>query len=256
MGWAFLVLTVYVFSGMRFFIYLAYNGSNYSGWQRQPNALTVQEVVEDALETILRDEVALTGAGRTDAGVHALDMAAHFDFDGTLDCNMLKRNLNSLLPPDIAVNRIEPVEDEKHARFDAKKRTYQYHIATQKNPFLKGRACFIYYPLDIEKMNRAAAMLIGKKDFQSFSKVHTDVSNFVCEIYKAEWEKRGDELVFTIAANRFLRGMVRAIVGTLVDVGAGRMPVEGIEEILESRDRCKAGQSMDACGLFFVSAEY
>lgn len=241
---------------MRYFIHIAYDGTNYSGWQKQPNAITVQEVIEKALRTILRQEVEITGAGRTDAGVHALDMVAHFDHENIADLERLKRNLNSLLPPNIAINEIEKVAADAHARFDAKSRMYEYHITTAKNPFLKGKACTIYYPIDLETMNKAATKLLGSHDFQCFSKVHTDVSNYFCTITKAEFVATDNEIVFTIEANRFLRGMVRAIVGTLVDIGAGRKKIDDMEKILASKDRCMAGQAMAAEGLFFIRAKY
>lgn len=241
---------------MRYFIHIAYDGTNYSGWQKQPNAITAQEVIEKALGTILRQKVEIIGAGRTDAGVHARDMVAHFDHKNIADLEKLKRNLNSLLPPDIAINKIEKVADDAHARFDAKSRMYEYHIATTKNPFLKGIACTIYYPIDLETMNKAATKLLGTHDFQCFSKVHTDVSNYFCTITRAEFVATDNEIVFTIEANRFLRGMVRAIVGTLVDIGARRKKIDDIEKILASKDRCMAGQAMAAEGLFFIRAEY
>lgn len=241
---------------MRYFLHIAYDGTGYSGWQKQPNALTVQEVIEKALSTILRNDVEITGAGRTDAGVHARDMVAHVDIEEAIDAERLKRNMNSLLPPDIAINSIEKVGDETHARFDAKSRMYEYHITTAKNPFLRGKACPIYYPIDVPLMNMAASKLIGTHDFQCFSKVHTDVNNYFCTISRAEFQVNGNEIVFTIEANRFLRGMVRAIVGTLVDIGAGRKKIEDIEKIMEYRDRCKAGQAMAAEGLVFICAEY
>jgi len=241
---------------MRYFIHIAYDGTGYSGWQKQPNAVTIQEVIEKALGTILRRDIEITGAGRTDAGVHAQDMVAHVDIEETIDTEKLKRNLNSLLPPDIAINNIEQVNEEAHARFDAKSRMYEYHITTAKDPFLKGKACAIYYPINIELMNKAAEKLLGTHDFQCFSKVHTDVNNYYCTITRAEFTINEHEIVFTIEANRFLRGMVRAIVGTLVDIGAGRKKVEELEGILESKDRCKAGQAMAAEGLVFIRALY
>lgn len=241
---------------MRYFLHISYDGTNYSGWQKQPNAITVQEVIEKALRTILRQEVEITGAGRTDAGVHALDMVAHFDHENIADLERLKRSLNSLLPPNIAINEIEKVAADAHARFDAKSRMYEYHITTAKNPFLKGKACTIYYPIDLETMNKAATKLLGSHDFQCFSKVHTDVSNYFCTITKAEFVATDNEIVFTIEANRFLRGMVRAIVGTLVDIGAGRKKIDDMEKILASKDRCMAGQAMAAEGLFFIRAKY
>ncbi|MCQ2328965.1 MAG: tRNA pseudouridine(38-40) synthase TruA [Paludibacteraceae bacterium] len=241
---------------MRYFVIFDYDGGQYCGWQKQPNGETIQSVMEKAFETILRDEISLTGAGRTDAGVHAKNMVAHFDFDGDFDCEQLAKRLNSLLPKDIAIREIKHVDSEAHARFDAKKRKYEYHILRKKNPFYRDYSCAIYYPLDIEIMNKGAEKLIGRKDFQSFSKVHTDVNNYYCEIYKAFWEERDDQMIFTIEANRFLRGMVRAIVGTLVDLGAGRINLEDLDKIIDSHDRCSAGQAMDAKGLFFVGAKY
>jgi len=242
---------------VRYFLHIAYDGTNYSGWQKQPNAVTVQEVVENALGTILRKKIDITGAGRTDAGVHARDMVAHVDTEEEFDTERLKRNMNSLLPPDIAINSIEKVGDEAHARFDAKSRMYEYHITTAKDPFLKGKACPIYYPINLELMNEAACKLIGTHDFQCFSKVHTDVNNYYCTITRAEFcRQQSAEIVFTIEANRFLRGMVRAIAGTLVDIGAGRKSIDDIDKILESKDRCMAGQAMAAEGLIFIKAEY
>lgn len=241
---------------MRYFIHIAYDGTKYSGWQKQPNAITVQEVIEKALGTILRQEVQITGAGRTDAGVHARDMVAHVDIEKVVDAERLKRNMNSLLPPDIAINSIEKVNNDVHARFDAKSRMYEYHITTVKDPFLKGKACTIYYPIDLELMNKAASELLGTHDFQCFSKVHTDVSNYYCTITKAEFHASGNEIVFTIEANRFLRGMVRAVVGTLVDIGAGRKKIDDVKRIIESKDRCMAGQAMAAEGLVFIHALY
>lgn len=241
---------------MRYFVIFDYDGGQYCGWQRQPNGVTIQSVMEEAFSTILRDEIALTGAGRTDAGVHARNMVAHFDFDGNFDCGQLTRRLNSLLPKDIAIKEIKHVTEGAHARFDAKKRKYEYHILRKKNPFYRDYSCAIYYPLDVEIMNEGAKRLLGRKDFHSFSKVHTDVNNYYCDIYEAFWKEIDDQMIFTIEANRFLRGMVRAIVGTLVDLGAGRIKLDDLDRIIESHDRCCAGQSMDAKGLFFVGAKY
>lgn len=241
---------------MRYFIFFAYDGGNYNGWQKQPNGITVQEVIERALSIILREEITLTGAGRTDAGVHALDMAAHFDTNTHFDTKQLTQRLNSFLPSDIAINRIVRVKDDAHARFDALWRRYEYHITTIKSPFSVGRAAKVYYPLDVEAMNRCAAKLIGRRDYTSFSKVHTDVNNFVCEIRIAEWTKQGNNLIFTIEANRFLRGMVRAIVGTLVEIGGGRRNESEFDAIIEAHNRSKAGEAAEACGLYFVKAEY
>ena len=266
---------------MRFFITFTYNGTRYCGWQRQPNGISVQEELEKALTTILRTPIELTGAGRTDAGVHALNMVAHFDvanlliestnqsrdaincvsnetdeYIKILEKNRLINNLNSLLPYDIAVKNIERVNDEAHARFDALSRKYEYHIITHKNPFLKEQACRIHFPLNIELMNEAAKILFEYEDFTSFSKLHTDVKTNNCTIMEAYWQQRGEELVFTIKANRFLRNMVRAIVGTLMEVGRERLTIEGFRQVIEAKNRCSAGHSVPACGLYFIEAEY
>ena len=260
-----LLITHYSLLKMRFFITFSYNGTRYCGWQRQPNGIAVQEELEKALTTILRTPIELTGAGRTDAGVHALNMVAHFDIadDTTVDCRLLtvdsKRlinNLNSLLPYDIAVKNVERVTDEAHARFDALSRKYEYHIITHKNPFLKEQACRIHFPLNIELMNEAAKVLFEYEDFTSFSKLHTDVKTNNCTIMEAYWQQRGDELIFTIKANRFLRNMVRAIVGTLMEVGRERLTIEGFRKVIEAKNRCSAGHSVPACGLYFIEAEY
>ena len=256
---------------MRFFITFTYNGTNYCGWQRQPNGVAVQEELEKALTTILRTPIEVVGAGRTDAGVHALNMVAHFDVADdiiakmnksvdckplTIDYNRLINNLNSLLPYDIAVKNIERVNDEAHARFDALSRKYEYHIITSKNPFLKEQACRLHFPLNIELMNEAAKVLFEYEDFTSFSKLHTDVKTNNCTIMEAYWTERGEELVFTIKANRFLRNMVRAIVGTLMEVGRKRMTIDGFRQVIEAKNRCSAGHSVPACGLYFIEAEY
>lgn len=256
---------------MRFFITFTYNGTNYCGWQRQPNGTAVQEELEKALTTILRTPIEVVGAGRTDAGVHALNMVAHFDVADdiiakmnksvdcrplTVDYNRLINNLNSLLPYDIAVKKIEKVTDEAHARFDALSRKYEYHIITHKNPFLKEQACRLHFPLNIELMNEAAKVLFEYEDFTSFSKLHTDVKTNNCTIMEAYWTERGEELVFTIKANRFLRNMVRAIVGTLMEVGRERMTIDGFRQVIEAKNRCSAGHSVPACGLYFIEAEY
>ena len=243
---------------MRFFITITYNGTRYCGWQRQPNGIAVQEELEKALSTILRTPIELTGAGRTDAGVHALNMIAHFDIadDTTVDSQRLINNLNSLLPYDIAVKNVERVTDDAHARFDALSRKYEYHIITHKNPFLKEQACRIHFPLNLELMNEAAKVLFEYEDFTSFSKLHTDVKTNNCTIMEAYWQQRGEELVFTLKANRFLRNMVRAIVGTLMEVGRERLTIEGFRQVIEAKNRCSAGHSVPACGLYFIQAEY
>ena len=241
----------------RYFIYFAYNGAAYCGWQRQPNGLAVQEVLGKALSTILRTETEPVAAGRTDAGVHARNMAAHFDSPKPIEnLPRLKASLNSLLPRDIAVNRIVRVREDAHARFDALSRRYEYRIALSKSPFLDGLAAYVHYPLDLDAMNEAAQVLFDYRDFTSFSKVHTDVKTNDCIIKEAGWRQEGDELVFTVKANRFLRNMVRAIVGTLLDVGRGKSTAADVARIIERRDRCAAGHSVPACGLYFLEAEY
>ncbi len=241
----------------RYFIYLAYNGTNYCGWQTQPNGVSVQSTLEKSLSTILRRPIQVTGAGRTDAGVHAKNMVAHFDFEEPItDYNKLLKGLNSLLPNDIAINRIVPVTETAHARFDAISRRYEYHIIQQKSPFHRNLATFIHFPLDIYLMNQAAQILFEYTDFTSFSKLHTDVKTNNCTIMHAHWEQTTDELVFTIEANRFLRNMVRAIVGTLLDVGQHKITLEQFHQIIRAKNRCSAGLSVPASGLYFIEAQY
>lgn len=241
----------------RYFIYLSYDGAAYHGWQVQPNGLSVQECLERALATLLRRPVPVTGAGRTDAGVHAARMVAHFDADGPLDAAVLTDKLNRLLPPDIAVQRIRPVRPEAHARFDATARTYHYFVTTAKSPFLRTYRCRLYREPDFDAMNRAAALLPEYTDFTSFSKLHTDVRTNDCRVSLARWERVDEDTWrFTIRADRFLRNMVRAIVGTLLDVGRGRLTLEGFRAVIEAKDRCRAGSSAPAEGLFLAEVEY
>lgn len=242
---------------MRYLIGFSYKGTNYHGWQIQPNEVTVQSVLTSALSLVLRKEIELTGAGRTDAGVHAKRMAAHFDFDGEIvDYKTLTNKLNSLLPLDIAVYDLKRVADDFHARFDAKSRTYKYYITRQKNAFLSELAAKMTFPLDVDKMNEAAATLFDYTDFTSFSKVHTDVKTNNCRIMRAEWTYEDECLVFTVQADRFLRNMVRAIVGTMLEVGKGKLSVEGFRKIIEDKDRCLAGTSAPAEGLYLCDVEY
>lgn len=242
----------------RYFIYFAYRGTNYHGWQIQPNNITVQEVMQEAMSKIFREPVSMTGAGRTDTGVHASFMAAHFDLVHPIDdTERMVQKLNSVLPVDISVDRIERVAPDAHARFDAKSRTYKYYVTEKKNPFSSDfSARIIGKGLDYGKMNEAAQVLFDYIDFTSFSKVHTDAKTNNCKIMRAEWAKEGDFWVFTIQADRFLRNMVRAVVGTLFEVGRGKMTVEQFRAIIESKDRCKAGTSAPAEGLFLVNVEY
>ncbi len=241
---------------MRYFIKFSYDGSLYHGWQAQPNAVTVQETLNKALCVILNHPIELMGAGRTDAGVHAKEMYAHFDFDPTFEVQTLVHKLNSFLPKDIAVYDIIVVTPESHARFDATKRTYEYHINSFKNPFLKDYSWYYHQDLDINLMNEAAKLLFKHNDFQSFSKVNTDVNTFNCTIFEAYWKKEEDQLIFTITADRFLRNMVRAIVGTLVYVGLNKISLEDFSTIIISKDRNKAGFSVPACGLYLTKIEY
>lgn len=242
----------------RYFIYLAYDGTNYHGWQVQPNGVSVQETLAKALITFLRDgSIEVTGAGRTDAGVHARLMVAHFDSDKALDCGMVADKLNRILPQDIAVYRVRPVTPEAHARFDATYRTYKYYVTTRKDPFSRAYAWRVCRPLDFGRMNEAARTLFEYTDFTSFSKVHTDVKTNNCRIMQAEWTQCGeDEWVFTIQADRFLRNMVRAVVGTLVEVGWGKLSVEGFRKVIENKNRCAAGTSVPGNALFLVDIGY
>lgn len=241
----------------RYFIYFSYNGKNYCGWQVQPNGVTVQEKLEEALSVLLRQEIAVTGAGRTDSGVHARCMAAHFDYDKEgLDTGLLTGKLNRFLPPDMAVDRIVPVTAEAHARFGATSRTYKYFISHKKDPFLRELVYYIPTPLDYGRMNEAAEALFDYTDFTAFSKLHTDVKTNNCRIIHAGWANESGRHLFTITADRFLRNMVRAIVGTLIDVGRGKLSIEGFRQIIESKDRGKAGTSAPAHALFLWDIDY
>ena len=241
----------------RYFIYLSYDGTNYHGWQIQPNGISVQEVLMKALSTFLRKPIEVVGAGRTDAGVHARLMVAHFDFDAELDCATVVDKLNRLLPPDVAVHRVRRVKSDAHARFDATYRTYKYYITTCKDPFSRAFSWRIFQTLDFEKMNEAAQTLFDYIDFTSFSKLHTDVKTNNCKMMYARWEQIGERnWVFTIQADRFLRNMVRAVVGTLVEVGKGKLTVEGFRKVIEEKNRCSAGTSVPGNALFLVDVGY
>lgn len=244
------------FAAMRYFIEFSYHGKNYFGYQIQPNEISVQEELEKALSTILRREIKTTGAGRTDTGVHAKKMFAHFDTEQILDESLVHK-LNSFLPPDISVKRIFKVKDDFHARFDATFRTYEYYISLDKNPFTQDTSWQIWKRnLEIDKMNEACKILFDFEDFTSFAKLHTDNKTNNCKIYKAFWEQNGTELKFTISADRFLRNMVRAIVGTMVEIGSGKIMPEGLRTIIESKNRNSAGTSAPAQGLFLVEVGY
>lgn len=242
----------------RYFMYLSYDGSNYHGWQIQPNGISVQERLNNALSTVLRTNIEVTGAGRTDAGVHSLMMVAHFDAPiDRAEAVILADKLNRLLPQDIAVNKIVPVRNGAHARFDATSRTYRYYITDIKSPFQARYRWRIHSVLDFDLMNKAADILLEYTDFTSFSRLHTDVKTNNCRIMFARWERIDEHnWVFVIKADRFLRNMVRAIVGTLVDVGRGRMTVDGFRHVIEQKDRGRAGSSAPGNALFLCDITY
>lgn len=241
---------------MRYFIELAYKGTHYNGWQYQPDAPSVQETLAQAISTLLRSKIDLVGAGRTDTGVHAQQMYAHFDYPEMLDEKKLIQKLNSFLPKDIAVFKIILLHNEAHARFDATSRTYQYHIHTQKNAFQCNDSWYFSHALDLDLMNKACVMLFDHCDFECFSKVHTDVHTFLCTVTEAHWQKNGNQLVFTITADRFLRNMVRAIVGTMLNIGQKKTTLQEFQKILDSKDRGQAGFSVPAHGLYLTRIKY
>lgn len=242
----------------RYFIRLGYRGAPFHGWQIQPNAVSVQEEVERALSTVLRIPVSIVGAGRTDTGVNARTMYAHFDYDGILpEKGKLLVSLNRLVGRDIALYDIIPVACDAHARFDAVERTYKYFVTFEKTPFFYQLSWHCPNGLDIDKMNKAARLLLKTDDFTSFAKLHSDAKTNICRVTKAEWTMAGaSTAVFTITADRFLRNMVRAVVGTLVDVGRGKMTVDEFREIIGRKDRCAAGQSMPGEALFLWDIKY
>ena len=241
----------------RYFIHLAYEGSRYHGYQIQPHSDSVQQTLERCLGLKLGQTVSLTGCGRTDTGVHARNYYAHFDLENAIgDLETLADQLNAFLPEDIVVYRIWPVPPESHARFDARSRTYHYYITRTKNPFHIHDAFYLYGKLDVEKMQQAANMLMDYEDFTSFSKGHTQVKTNNCKIMEAQWFERDGLLVFRIKADRFLRNMVRAIVGTLLEVGKGRMTLDEFRAVIERKDRCEAGISVPAHALFLEEIEY
>ncbi|MCH5237633.1 MAG: tRNA pseudouridine(38-40) synthase TruA [Muribaculaceae bacterium] len=255
---------------MRYFLKLSYNGKPFHGWQSQPNAVTVQSVIESALKTIFREEIPVTGAGRTDTGVHARKMLAHFDTDSEITRpERILNSLNNLVGRNIFIESVFPVENDTHARFDATERTYKYFVSFAKNPFLDELCWKSNTHLDMERMNEAAGFLIQTKDFTSFAKLHSDARTNICDVREARWTGISDDIearkflgdlnhgiVFTIRADRFLRNMVRAVVGTLVDVGKGKLSVEGFVDIIRRQDRCEAGISMPAKGLFLWDIKY
>ena len=240
---------------MRYFLELSYNGKAYHGWQNQPNAISVQEVVEKGLSTLLRETIAIVGAGRTDAGVHANQMFAHFDTEQEIEDNF-KFKLNSFLPKDIAILNIFKVTPETHARFDALSRTYLYRVSLKKDAFNYDYTYNFKGDLDLDKMNEASKFLFNYIDFECFSKTNTDVKTFNCKIMHAEWTQHGNELHFTIKADRFLRNMVRAIVGTMINIGVGKIKVDELHNIIKSKNRSEAGFSVPAHALYLTKIEY
>jgi len=242
---------------LRYFINLAYNGTNYHGWQWQPNALSVQQILQEGFTAILKKEIKIVGTGRTDTGVHAKQFYAHFDFDDIIDTKDFIYKINSYLPLTIVVYDIFLMKDNAHARFDAISRTYQYHIYLGRNPFAIETTWQLHNKkLDIKKMNQATKYLLNYTDFKCFSKSNTDVKTYNCKIEFAQWKLDDKKLTFTITANRFLRNMVRAIVGTLYNIGIGVNTPASIIEIIESRNRKLAGFSVPAAGLFLTKIDY
>lgn len=248
---------------MRYFIRLSYDGTRFCGWQRQPNGPSVQQMLEEALATVLRAPTPVVGAGRTDAGVHAQCMWAHFDAAGEVDTERLVRGVDRLCGRDISIVEVRPVRPDAHVRFDARRRTYKYVVARRDSPFLRGRAWCTGTHLDLDAMNEAAGLLLRTSDFTSFAKLHSDARTNICRVDEALWRPADlfwlpadDASVFTISADRFLRNMVRAVVGTLVEVGRGKMSMRQFAEVIERKDRCAAGMSVPAEGLYLWNVEY
>lgn len=240
----------------RYFLELSYKGSSFHGWQIQTNAITVQETIEKALSTYFRTPIAVMGSGRTDTGVHASQQVCHFDLKDIHPGENFIKAINAILPKDIAIHAIRKVNPEAHARFDAIKRSYIYRISYTKNPFQQDLAWQLFLPPDVTLMNEAALLLLDYEDFECFSKVHTEVNHFRCKIYEAYWELNKEELLFHITANRFLRGMVRSIVGTLLEIGYQQRPTADVHRIIASKDRNEAGKAAPAKGLFLSQIEY
>ncbi len=242
---------------MRYKLALAYNGENYHGWQTQPNAPTVQETLERAFSVVLRQNISITGCGRTDTGVHAEFYVAHFNAGVKISsCKDFVHKMNSFLPRDIAILSLEPTDDDFNARFSAVKRSYRYWIHTRKDPFLDRSSWLVPYPIDIEKMNQGCKILMQHTDFASFCKAGSDNKTTICHISSAQWTQDGHRIMFEISADRFLRNMVRAIVGTMVDIGLGKTSLADFEEIIKTKKRSSAGQSVPAKGLFLTEVEY
>lgn len=242
---------------LRFFIEIAYKGTNYHGWQIQPNVISVQEHINKAFSVILKSKIEVVGAGRTDAGVHAEQLYAHFDFNEVLDPNLIKYKANSLLPNEIVIKNIFEVNADSHARFDASKRSYEYRIFLGRNPFeIETTWQLNNKKLNVDKMNEAAKILLTFSNFKCFSRTNTGVKTYDCKIIHANWELENKKLIFHISADRFLRNMVRAIVGTLLSVGMGKTSIEEFKNIIKSKDRSNAGTSAPAQGLFLTEVIY
>lgn len=241
---------------MRYFFEITYHGGNYHGWQSQHNATGVQQVVEEALSRLLREKISIVGSGRTDTGVHCKQQFFHADISRAIDPPHLVQRMNALLGKDIAIRSIVPVTADASARYDARLRIYEYHITRVKAPLLQGLSFYYFRPLHMQNLRKATALLVGTHDFESFSKVKTDVDHFICTVKKAEWNEKGTNLVFTIAANRFLRGMVRAIVGTLLEVGSGKISVDEFAKVLKGHDRKLAGMNVPPEGLYLKEVRY
>ena len=241
---------------MRYFLDISYLGTRYHGWQIQKNAISIQEAINEKISTLLKREIKVVGSSRTDTGVHAIQQFCHFDIDKKINIEVISNKLNAFLPTDISLNQIFPVVDDAHSRFDAVSRTYEYRICRSKNPFQYDRTYLFFKKLDIDLMNEGAELLLREKNFQSFSKVKTDVNNFDCNITYAKWNLKSSNLNFKITSNRFLRGMVRAIVGTLLEVGEEKISIRQFKNAIKSRNRNKAGSAVPAKGLYLTHVKY
>ena len=241
---------------MRYFFYLAYKGTNYNGWQVQPNANTIEAEVIHALQTLFQKTTPIVGSGRTDSGVHAKEQVFHVDIEQEIDCETTLRKLNGILPKDIVINKIRAVRSDAHARFDADLRSYEYHIRFHRTPFGKNEYCYLPNRPKPELIKKGCELILGEHDFKSFSKVKTEVNHFKCTIFSAEWKQSSSEAVLSISANRFLRGMVRALTGTLLNLGYDKLSLDEFKSILAAKDRTRAGQSVPAQGLYLCEVRY
>jgi tRNA pseudouridine38-40 synthase len=241
---------------MRFLFEISYKGTAYHGWQSQANAVGIQSIVEQVLGQVLREKIEIVASGRTDTGVHCVQQFFHADIDKAFDADNLIIRLNSFLPRDIAIRSIRRIHAEASARYGAVARTYEYHITQVKDPLREGLAFYYFKPLNLSTLKRASSLLTGTHDFECFSKVKTDVNHFICHVIEARWNQNGDLLVFTVTANRFLRGMVRGMVGTLLEAGTGKISMDDFKAILKSKDRKKAGMNVPPEGLYLMQVKY